>query len=68
MSYYVDNVIDLSTNELICSDYVFKESKIFKGMGLKKGNVVEMNAIITKKDREIKISYPSDVKKVDSIE
>lgn len=65
MSYYVDNVIDLSTNELICSDYVFKESKIFKGMGLKMGDIIEMSAIVTEKEGKIKIAYPSEVKKVD---
>ena len=29
MDYYVDNVIDVETGDLICDSYVFKESKIF---------------------------------------
>lgn len=64
MSYYVDNVIDLTTNEIITSEYVFKESKIFKGMGLKLGDIVEMSATVTEKNGKIRISYYSDVKKV----
>ena len=43
MNYYVENVIDLSNNELICQEYVFKGSTIFKGLGLKFGDKVTMD-------------------------
>ena len=64
MDYYVDNVIDVETGDLICDSYVFKESKIFKGMGLSLGDTVELTATVSSKDGNIKITYYKDIKKI----
>ena len=64
MDYYVENVVDVETNELICSDYVFRQSTIFKGKGLKPNDIVEMMINVNQDGKKVKLSYYSDVKKV----
>ena len=65
MDYYVDNVIDLSTNELICSEYIFKESTIFRGKGFKPGDILEMNITVSEDDSgNVKLAYYKDIQKV----
>lgn len=64
MDYYVENVVDVETNELICSDYVFRQSTIFKGKGLKPNDIVEMIINVKQDNGKVKLSYYSDVKKV----
>ena len=64
MDYYVENVVEVETNELICSDYVFRQSTIFKGKGLKPNDVVEMMINVNQDGKKVKLSYYSDVKKV----
>ena len=64
MNYYVENIIDLENNELICSEYTFENSTLFKGMRLKSGDVVEMSIRIENKVNKIKLTDFSDVKKV----
>jgi hypothetical protein len=64
MDYYVDNVIDLETNELICSEYIFRQSTIFKGKGFKTGDIIEMSINVNQDGRKVKLSYYADIKKV----
>lgn len=64
MDYYVENVVEVETNELICSDYVFRQSTIFKGKGLKPNDVVEMMINVNQDSKKVKLSYYSDIKKV----
>lgn len=67
MNYYVENIVDVETNELICDEYVFKGSTIFKGKGLKPNDVVEMFINVKQDNGKVKLSYYSDVKKVGSL-
>lgn len=64
MDYYVNNVIDCETEELICSEYVFKNSTVFKGKGLKLGDIVEMSVIVSEANGKIKLTYYKNVEKV----
>lgn len=65
MNYEVSNVKDKETNELICKEYVFKDSKVFKGLGLKFGDLVEMNINIEKDNKDrVLLRYYRNVKKV----
>ena len=64
MNYHVENVVDAETNELICSDYVFRGSTIFKGKGFKPNDVIEMMINVKQDNGKVKLSYYSDVKKV----
>lgn len=64
MDYYVENIVDAETNELICSEYVFRQSTIFKGKGLKLGDIVEMNIRVSENNGKVKLSYYSDIRKV----
>ncbi len=64
MDYYVENIVDVETNELICADYIFRQSTIFKGKGLKPNDVVEMMINVNQDGKKVKLSYYSDVKKV----
>lgn len=69
MNYIVDNVIEVESGKQLCKDYTFKDSKVFKGMGLKNGDIVEMKVNVQiEKDSAIKLSYPKEVIKVDSYE
>ena len=65
MNYYVENVVDAETNELICAEYVFKGSTIFKGKGFKPNDLIEMTINVNQDGGKVKLSYYSDVKKVD---
>lgn len=64
MDYYVDNVVDAETNDLICSEYVFRQSTIFKGKGFKPNDLIEMTINVNQDGGKVKLSYFSDVKKV----
>ena len=64
MNYYVENIVDVETNELICDEYVFKGSTIFKGKGFKPGDLIEMTINVKSDNGKVKLSYFSDVKKV----
>lgn len=64
MNYHVENVVDAETNELICEEYVFKGSTIFKGKGFKPNDVIEMMINVNQDSRGVKLSYYSDVQKV----
>lgn len=64
MNYHVENVVDAETNELICDEYVFKGSTIFKGKGFKPNDVIEMMINVNQDSRGVKLSYYSDVQKV----
>lgn len=69
MAYYVDNVIDIDTGEVICDEYIFKNSTVFKGKGLKMGDIVEMSINVEKDDKgKVKLSYYSNIKKVENDE
>ncbi len=65
MNYHVDNVVDALTNELICESYVFRDSVIFKGKGFKPNDLIEMTINVNQDNGKVKLSYYSDVKKVD---
>ena len=67
MNYHVENVVDAETNELICEEYVFKGSTIFKGKGFKPGDLIEMMINVNQDSRGVKLSYYSDVTKVGAI-
>ena len=56
MNYYVENIVDVETNELICDEYVFKGSTIFKGKGLKPNDVVEMFINVKQDNGKVKLS------------
>lgn len=64
MDYYVENVVEVETNELICSDYIFRQSTIFKGKGFKPNDIIEMTINVKQDNGKVKLSYYSDVKKV----
>ena len=64
MNYHVENVVNAETNELICEEYVFKGSTIFKGKGFKPNDVIEMMINVNQDSRGVKLSYYSDVQKV----
>ena len=66
MNYHVENVVDVETNELICEEYIFKGSTIFKGKGLKPNDVVEMMINVNQDGKKVKLSYYSDIKKVEN--
>lgn len=67
MNYEVSDVRDKETNEILCNEYVFKESKIFKGLGLKFGDKVEMSINVGEdKKGKISLQYYRNVKKVSS--
>lgn len=69
MNYNVDNVIDVESGKILCKDYTFRDSKVFKGMGLKNGDIVEMTVNVKiEENSNIKLSYPKEVKKVESYE
>ena len=64
MNYVVSDVRVAETNELICSSYTFKSSKIFKGLGLHSGDKVKANVRLTKDENGvISMSYYSGVEK-----
>ena len=67
MNYHVENVVDAETNELICKEYVFKGSTIFKGKGFKPNDLIEMTINVNQDSRGVKLSYYSDVKKVGTV-
>ena len=67
MNYYVENVVDAETNELICEEYIFKGSTIFKGKGFKPNDLIEMMINVNQDSRGVKLSYYSDVKKVGTV-
>lgn len=64
MDYTVMDVKDSETGEIICSNYVFKDSTIFKGIDLKFGDIVEMTITIIRTDKKIKLVYYRDIKKI----
>lgn len=66
MDYYVEDVQSISTGEIICKDYVFKDSVIFKGLGLKQGDIVEMDININKESKKSKLTYYRNVRKIKS--
>ena len=66
MNYYVENVVDIETKELICQEYIFKGSTIFKHKGFKLGDKVRMDINVSKDNKgNVKLSYFSNVIKVD---
>lgn len=67
MNYHVENVVDAETNELICEEYVFKGSTIFKGKGFKPNDLIEMTINVNQDSRGVKLSYYSDVKKAGTV-
>lgn len=66
MDYYVENVQIIRTGDIICSEYIFKDSVIFKGMGLKQGDVVEMDINVSLGTKKPKLTYYKNVHKVES--
>lgn len=66
MNYYVDDVVDVETNELICQEYIFRNSTIFKGKGFKPNDIIEMTINVNQDGGKVKLSYYSDIKKVGS--
>lgn len=66
MNYFVCDVIDLSTHRVICKEYIFKNSTIFKRKGFKPGDVIEMSINVdeNKEKNSVKLSYYRDIRKI----
>lgn len=69
MNYHVSDVVNLETNEFLCSEYIFRNSTVFKGKGFKHGDKIKMDVNVDRDiNGNIKLSYPKNVMKVDAFE
>lgn len=65
MDYYVTNVINAETGELIADTYIFRNSTLFKGKGFKDGDVGELTLTVENQGTDdLKLSRPQNLIKI----
>ena len=60
-NYFVVNVIDMETGNLLCNQYVFLRSKIFTKYNLAVGDIIRMNVTVENNNGYLRFLYPKDI-------